>query len=57
MVNQKEQAKRVEQAEGQVLKAEAGVPQPVADPLAELLGRAQSAYAAYVEARKEVARA
>ena len=58
MVNQKEQVKgAVKQTEEEGLKPEAGTPERVTDPLAELLGRAQSAYTTYVEAQKEVARA
>ena len=58
MVNQKEQIKRaIKQAEELPRKAEAASAEPVTDPLAELLGRAQSAYTAYVEAQKEVAKA
>ena len=58
MVNQKEQVKEaVKQTEELAVKLEAGAPEQVIDPLTELLGRAQSAYAAYMEAEKEVARA
>ena len=58
MVNQKEQVKNtVKSAAEQILNPDTAAPEQVVDPLAELLGRAQSAYAAYIDAQKEVAKA
>ena len=58
MVMQKELVKRaVKHAEEQAPKPEDGTSEQVMDPLAELVGRAHSAYAAYADAQKQVARA
>ena len=58
MVNQKGQAQKImKQAEEEVVKLTIEPPEQIMDPLTELLGRAQRAYADYISAQKEVARA
>ena len=57
-VKRNEQVKKVfGDTEEQAVISTTEASEPVADPLAELLGRAERAYAAFLEAQREVARA